>query len=275
MPNQAFYKSVEGISYTTIENQKQSLDLYLPDNKKPVPLLVFIHGGGFVRGDRKLLDNEAKHVTAFGYAAASIDYPLAANFRDDLAGHIITQVKAARCAIRFLKANAQQYGINPNKVVVSGQSAGATLASFIAGLGDENTGFDSAECEWNGKATATVQGGILQYGIYDFTMQGAAFFRAREGAWRLGREEEAKRVSSLPLYRSTVIPPMLLTHGSADTIVSPNQSVQLSAQLVKFGVKSAFIVIPGRSHGGALFPPHPDFREQACTAQAFLGMIFK
>ncbi len=273
-PRTTTYKSFEQTTYGTIDAADQLLDLYVPIRTQPVPLVVFIHGGGFTAKNKSALDGEAKQVTSLGYAGASINYPLAPT-KTTPGNYFTAQVQGARCAIRFLKANAVKYGINPSKVVVRGESAGANLSSFLTILSDTIGPYDSATCASNLKASAIVQGGIQQYGLYDFTLTGAEyFFKIYTGQSVAGNPVLAKMASPYFMYQSSA-PPQLLIHGLKDQTVSPAQSIALNDKLVSLGIKSAFVVNPNSGHGGPLFSSRLEYREQNCTAQSFLGIIFK
>ena len=109
------------------------LDLYVPDSEKPVPLLILVHGGGFLFGDSDTRQCQLmyQYFRDHGYACASINYRLAGEASYPAA---VDDVKAA---VRFLKANAEKYGYDPNRIAIWGESAGGYLA-VAAGVTEDD-----------------------------------------------------------------------------------------------------------------------------------------
>ncbi len=122
------------VPYATTNHPDQKLDLYLPDEGNgPFPLIIFVHGGGWVMGGRR--KNTMPGVFKFmsqGYAMATIEYRLAPEV------HWPAPLEDVRTAIRFLRANASSYKINPEKFAIMGNSAGGHLANMAAALGGKN-----------------------------------------------------------------------------------------------------------------------------------------
>ena len=110
------------------QSEAQRLDLYLPPNAEPpLPLLVFIHGGAWMAGDKRN-DYAAGVVPLFvgeGYAVASINYRLSTE------AVFPAQLLDVKAAIRWLRANAAAYGIDPDRIAAAGESAGAHLAALL------------------------------------------------------------------------------------------------------------------------------------------------
>jgi acetyl esterase/lipase len=269
-------------------NPLHKLDIYTPTNGKPAsgyPLLVYVHGGGFARGDKdgvggdsllaalKGLDN--------GYMVASVNYRLSGT---DKAPAQIVDVKAA---VRFLKASAARYGFNPEKIVLMGVSAGASLAATAATSAD-TTAFD-AELEAIGavKGNDRVAAVISFYGTYDFNTLTAQY------NWLVNAADTSLDSKYLPTYASarkfflgkkattydtpqdsqyqvlggpvatkqqlitkvnagTYIsqePPFLIRHGSADENIPFMQSVDFAAALRSKGNIVDFALVEGAEHG--------------------------
>ena len=122
------------LPYATTNDPDQKLDIYLPDEGDgPFPLIIFVHGGGWVMGGRR--NSTMPGVFKFmsqGYAMATIEYRLAP------AVHWPAPLEDVRCAIRFLRANAAQYHLDPTKFAIMGNSAGGHLANMAAALGGRN-----------------------------------------------------------------------------------------------------------------------------------------
>jgi len=130
------------VVYRTVNGTAVKMDIHFPRTMgdEPLPVVVYIHGGAWIAGDRnsdvgqldiiRLVDN--------GYIAVSIDYRLAPDNR------FPAQIEDAKCAVRFLRANAEKYHLDPKKVGVFGSSAGGHLAALV-GVADQSAGFDKGE----------------------------------------------------------------------------------------------------------------------------------
>lgn len=276
MATEDSFTTIADLSYGTFDGLEQKIDLYVPKQATNVPLVILIHGGGFYGGSRAGLAKEAKLLTTLGYAAATIDYPLV--HRDPTTHQTISQfprnVQGARCALRFLKANAAKFHLDAKRVVVRGGSAGATVSATLASARDDDPYFDAPDCAYNKAADAKVVGSINQYGIYDF---GHYKENARDmSGIYLGKEKandpDQLRKASVYYMLNAQTPPMLLGHGRLDKLVSPQQSQALFARTQELGIKSAFIVSKN-GHGGGIFGTGA-VSPQNCTARAFLAMVF-
>ena len=144
----------------------QKLDLYLPAGAGPFPVIVNIHGGGFKLGDKGMVDDASgKAFLAAGYAIASIDYRLSGEAKFPAA------VLDAKAAVRFLRANAAKYNLNPDKVVAFGQSAGGNIASMLGTTGNVAE-FDDPSLG-NAGVSSRVQAVINWFGPNDFAQMDA------------------------------------------------------------------------------------------------------
>src|SRR3954470_23647243 len=113
------------IEYSNPDNQHLQLDLARPDGEGPFPAVICIHGGGFRAGDRQSYDGLIKKLAKHGYVAITVTYRLAPKYQFPAA---IYDVKAA---VRWLRANAGKYHVDPDRIGVTGGSAGGHLAQFL------------------------------------------------------------------------------------------------------------------------------------------------
>ncbi len=114
------------LKYAAFGGKELLLDLYLPDSgEAPYPLIVFLHGGGFLMGDRALIEPGTFRLLDKGYAVASIEYSLSAEAKWPTQGQ---QIKGA---VRWLRANAGKYRLDADRFAAFGGSAGGHLASFL------------------------------------------------------------------------------------------------------------------------------------------------
>ncbi|MFM7376515.1 MAG: alpha/beta hydrolase fold domain-containing protein, partial [Erythrobacter sp.] len=140
---------------------RQTFDLYLPEGEGPFPLVIHIHGGGFRMGDKGMLPrNIRKVLLARGIAVATINYRLSGEARFPAA------IEDAKAAVRFLRANAARYRIDPERFVAFGQSAGANLASLIGTTGNTQV-FDNPALG-NPGVSSRVNAVIDWFGPNDF-----------------------------------------------------------------------------------------------------------
>ena len=173
-------KSYEKVPYSDA-SPTDYLDLYVPDSSEPMPLLICVHGGGFVYNDSQSRQAVLmyQYFRANGYAVATINYRLADEARFPLP---LSDVKAA---VRFLRANANQYGYDPDKFAIWGESAGGYLASMAALTEDGEyedvkfIGEDALDGHVSGKVSALVD----FYGILDFDKADSDFGEVGVPLW--------------------------------------------------------------------------------------------
>lgn len=230
------------------------LDLYHKPGTGPRPLVIYIHGGGWVAGNTRAAGAIADFPAALarlageGFVVASLEYRLAGE-----APHP-AQLQDVRAAIRFLKGNAGKYGIDPTRIAVWGGSAGGHLAALAAtSCRDASLDPPSAKVA---PGDTCVQAAAIWYGVFDF---GPILARqAQPGAPAAENQLlrctpatcPADRVaSSSPAhYFSKQDPPFLLIHGINDRTVPVDQSRIAEAGLKANGVPVSAIYIPGVDH---------------------------
>lgn len=224
------------------------IDLHLPENIENPPLLMFIHGGGWQSGDRNR--NRLSWVAEHGYAVASIEYRLSHE------ALFPAQIEDCKGALRWLRANAEQYGYNASRVVVAGTSAGGHLAALMGTSGE----FPELEGETAGnlEQSSSVQGVIDYYGPSDFVKrsenQPSKTDEPSGGVYRLlggpvQENLEAARVASPTTYIDPDDPPFLIFHGEKDKVVYLDQSEWLAEQLAEDGVSVHLETVTGAGHG--------------------------
>jgi len=249
-----------GVAYATTD-PAQVLDLHLPagDGHRVFPLVVLIHGGGFLEGAPADEAGLAATLNADGFAAASLGYRLSGRAPFPAA---LQDVKAA---VRYVRANARGWGVDPDRIAVFGESAGGYLASMIGATAGETTFDDDAL--GNPGVSGAVRAVVSWFGPADFgTMDDQARENgcddaaqqhhapdSPESAW-LGsplpdvpdRVEEASVVRHVGTARS--LPPYLLVHGTQDCTVAPGQSQQLHDALAARGAKVTLTMVDGAAH---------------------------
>jgi acetyl esterase/lipase len=229
----------------------EKLDLYLPkQGKSPAPLVIWIHGGGFQVGDKrsmprqnfgpppKLLGRMGPYqiqvpdvtaLTAKGYAVASLNYRLGFSMYTDA----VAAVQDGKAAVRFLRANAGKYGLDPGRIAAWDNSAGGYMAAMLGVTGDQPTIFDDATLG-NVDVSSVVQAVIVWYGAED----------------RLPGKE-----LSITNYLSTAktLPAFMIANGDVDPVISPIQAQRLQDALIKAGAKSTLAILHGAGHEDPAF----------------------
>lgn len=218
---------------------------YFPGTSKPVPIVVAIHGGGWYKGSRASMDAAALHFLALGYAYASIDYRLSSE------AIYPAQIEDCKCAIRFLRAHAAKYHIDPSKIGAWGDSAGGHLAALLgttAGIARlEGTG------GWQ-SASSVVQAVVDLYGPTD--LRGGTSADDIVGRLLGGSAADKRDLAadaSPVVFASKSSAPMLILHGSKDPLVSPSHSRVLYDALKEAGADVTLNILPGAGHGGMEF----------------------
>ena len=267
----AFTGGVTGLpdlTYRTIPGYRPlKLDLYLPQQARggaARPLVIYIHGGAWTGGIPRTsatfqdFPGVLASLAARGYVVASVSYRL----REEAPFPAAAQdVKAA---IRWLRANAAEYGIDPARAVVWGASAGGQLAALAAatcGVAALEPEAPASPPSTTAQASDCVQGAAIWYGVLDFEQLQAARSQGRPvGEGVVGVPEAGYlgctgacspavlRFASPTAYVDRTDPPFLLIHGDQDRTVPVAQSRLMHETLQRQGVASELVVVPGVDH---------------------------
>ena len=226
----------------------ESLQLNIARPKTPAgksPTILCIHGGGFRAGKREGWDGRCKMLAEHGYLAATVTYRLAPKYPYPAAVH---DVKAA---VRWLRANAATYSIDPDRIGVTGDSAGGHLAQFLGVTG----GVSEFEGDGgNPGVSSRVSCVVNWYGPSDFTKSYGKSVDAAEvlPLWLGGDDtkEHKKHIQASPLYWVTPdAAPTLLLHGSKDPYVAIEQAEWIRDRLKAAEVEVEFVSFEGAGHG--------------------------
>ncbi|MCX6849856.1 MAG: alpha/beta hydrolase [Verrucomicrobia bacterium] len=235
-------------------HERHKLDLYLPEKAEgPLPLIIWVHGGGWQNGSKDGCPPLRAGYVAQGYAVASINYRLS--------GHAVfpAQIEDCKAAIRWLRAHAKEYSLDPQRFGVWGSSAGGHLVALIGASGDVKA-FDVGA---NLGQSSRVQAVCDYYGPTDFTVfvttpgyESHATDSSPEakliGGAVMQNKDKAARVNPIT-YVSKDDPPFLVVHGDKDPTVPINQSQLLFDALKQSEVSVHFHTIHGAGHGGPGF----------------------
>ena len=241
------------IPYNNDTLPKHLLDVYLPANAKgKLPLVIFIHGGGWLSNDKYAdmgyMKKTVAEIVSSGFALASIDY------RFSTQAVFPAQMQDCNRAVSFLYDNADKYGFDKNRFAVMGFSAGGHLASLV-GLSRNNdvTAFfmPGSSKLFRFKAVVDFYGPaelILFPGSNDEKSPEGLLI----GAAPLSRPDLAKAASPVT-YVDKNDPPFLIIHGEKDQLVSTKHSQLLSAWLSVSGVQNELVIVKDAPHFGEMF----------------------
>jgi acetyl esterase/lipase len=235
-----------GVEYTNPDNQHLQLNLARPKKGEgPFPAILCIHGGGFRAGKREGYDGLCIRLAEHGYIAMTVSYRLAPKYPYPAAIH---DVKAA---VRWARANAAKYHIDPDRIGVTGGSAGGHLAQFLAVTADVME-FEGAG--GNPNQSSRVACVVNYYGPSDFTRSyGKSVDAAEVLPLFLGGNLETarqKHIHASPLYWVTPnAAPTLCIHGTEDKYVHHEQAVLLIDRLKAAGVEAELLTLEGAGHG--------------------------
>jgi acetyl esterase/lipase len=234
-----------GIEYANPDNQHLQLNLAQPaDGAGPFPAVICIHGGGFRAGKREGWDAVCKQLASRGYVAATITYRLAPKYPFPAA------VEDCKAAVRWVRANAAKYHVDPNRIGVTGDSAGGHLTQFLAVTNNVHE-FDGDQ---NPGPSSVVQCAAAFYGPCDFTRSyGKSVDAAEVLPLFLGgnlEQQYRRHVLASPLYWVTpATPPMLLLHGTEDKYVNYEQATLMRDRLKAAQVEVELLTLEGAGHG--------------------------
>lgn len=264
-PFTLYGEALADVPYCTAGTSLQKMDLYFPDSGGPWPVLAYVHGGSWMHGDKTEAIMFADRMSSQGYLVASINYRLYPE------GKFPNMIEDVKCAIRFLRAHASEYNLNPNRIAAIGPSAGGHLVSLL-GTSDASAGWDVGEYL---DQSSRVQAVIAMAPVTDLTR---SFPNADIEAMRgVGFGEDNIVVASPITHVTPDDPPFLLIHGERDELVPYEQSQLLYDRLVQANVPAQLVIVQRAGH--SLTAPNgtatPTFDEINQIILNFLALYLK
>lgn len=262
-------------SYADNDNPKQRLDLYLPKKRntdKPLPVVVFIHGGGWARGDRiASVASTVSTARTGNYAAVSIGYRLTDEAKWP------AQIYDCKAAIRWIRGHAKEFNLDGDHIAVWGSSAGGHLASLLGtsggikelegGLGSFTQQSSRVTCVVNFCGPQDLTKPLM------FDKEGKPVINDTAIVPLLGgtfEEKHAEAVAASPLtYVSADDPPFFNSQGTADQRVAYTNAEAIHAALQKVGVPSLLVPLTGGGHSSV------NNVEMKHRAEQFLAMYLR
>ena len=251
--------------------QYQTLDiLYHKDTAKRRPAIVMIHGGGFRGGDKATFLGWVQYFGKLGYVTMTINYRLTG------VAPFPAQVEDCKQAVRWLRANAAKYGVDPDHIGALGGSAGAHLATMLALVPK------SAGLEGDGPyqdQSSLVQAAVPISGAYDFRADAIRRTGMRIDDMALvpflgGTADEKPELAakSSPItYIAKDESPLLIFHGTADKRIDVRQAKEFDEALKKIGADYEMVIIDGAGH----VPDIPSMPEYEAKVEAFFAKNLK
>ncbi|ECI0411842.1 alpha/beta hydrolase [Salmonella enterica subsp. salamae] len=258
------------------------MSLLVPRNNDLKPAIVYFPGGGFTSAAWNKYIQMRMALADAGFVVAAAEYR---TVPDKFPALVID----GKAAIRYLREHAQQYGIDPQRIGVMGDSAGGYMAQMMALTNGEHT-FDQGSFL---SRSSDVQAAVTLYGISDLRNIGEGFptaiqkvhaspavteallvhgsaFRDWPGATITSDNTKALAASPMGHLKGQK-PPFLIMHGSADTLVSPVQSEQLYKALKKQGNQVDYLLLEGAGHGDIYWYQKPVIDRVVNWFKATLG----
>jgi len=226
----------KNVQFAEVDGFRLTMDAHVPEGVGPFPAAVLVHGGGWVAGDKQqYITYIFQPLSDAGFAWFSINYRLAPQYK------FPADADDVEAAIRFVKANAATYKVDPLRIALLGESAGGHLVSYVAavvsmyGIHD----FISACVEWKPVPTEIFQ----LFGISEINADAAPILLK----------------ASPVIYIKRDMPPFLLMHGSKDEDVPYTQSVEMCRKMKEAGARCDLITIEGAPHGMDHWELVPEF----------------
>jgi len=245
----------EGITYGKGGDTELKLDMAQPFGEGPFPAIVFIHGGGWAHGDRSNYRGQIQEAAQRGYVAMSISYRLMkfddAQKETAKAEPIFpTQINDAKASIRWLRANAKKYHVDPDRIGVTGGSAGGHL-SLLVGLTDAESKLEGEG--GNADQSSRVQAVVNVFGPTEMASghdgsSVAYLYRLFMGGTPT-EVPETYKVGSPLTYVSKDDPPVLTLHGDKDLLVPVSQATKLDEKMKEVGASHTLMIFEGAGHG--------------------------
>ncbi len=239
------------VPYLTVQGETLTLNIYHPSGEANVPVVLYIHGGGFTAGDKWEGQHWASHLLPWGYAVVSIDYRLAPRHPFPAA------IADVQCAIAWVRQHAGEYHLDAQHLALAGSSAGGHLAA-LAGMAGA---WDASPLPWQPSCGAgsdlRVQAVVSHSGPMDLKK----IVTTAEGGPAVAAFVDSDCTDPTPCDRASPItyvssnaPPVLLFHGTADAIVPVVNAREMNAALQAAGVPVTYVEMPGAEHVDPLGP---------------------
>ena len=247
---QPSYSTLKDVEFANVDSVSLRLDAYMRPSDTPMPCIIYVHGGGFTSGDKSQIQGPLfEPLMKLGFSYISVNYRLAPQVKYPILTDDVER------AIAFVKTNSKRFNVNPDKLVLMGDSAGGLLVSYVGAKhkpGNEVAGVISFfgehdlinrvsenPCAVDGKTIPRPKGGCISGGL-------AAYLGFKEVT------EETRKIlkaASCVTHVHEKMPPYLLLHGTRDYGVPIEQSISMHQALRKQGNYSRLVSVVAGNHG--------------------------
>ncbi len=257
-------EATKDVVYLQASGKDLHLDVYRNTAfKGPRPVLVYIHGGAWWKGEKPAGWGGFRAYLAAGFSVVTVEYRLT-----DVAP-APAAVQDVRCALSWVKANAKAYGFDTRRIVPYGTSAGGHLA-LMAGMLPKSNDIDPPACRDQPTAAAILD----FYGPYHLRPDLPGAFKSPSTARWIGEGSEALWTTMSPAtYVRRNQPPVFIVHGDADPTVPYEASTSLKADLDKAGVPNRFHPVSGGVHGKFPKEEQDKIEREVLDFLAALGVV--
>jgi acetyl esterase/lipase len=247
----AGFKAIDDIAYTDKDNPRQKLNLYVPSEKpsQSIPIIVYIHGGGWEGGSKDGAEVLSPFFADGRYAAASVGYRLTNE------AHFPDQIHDCKAALRWIARHADEYGIDRNRIALFGISAGGHLVSLLGTtVGDkdfEGPLGERVDVPVRPRCVANFCG---PSNFLTFETQGSSISGEKPGPvmklfnGKVSENQDKAKAASPELHVSNDDPPFLHIHGTKDILVPYQQAIEFDKALDAAGVSSTLLTGDGGPH---------------------------
>lgn len=258
------------VTYVMHEHRPVQLDVASPKSPGIHPLVVLVHGGAWVGGDRLYHRDDVLKLAGAGYVAATIDYRLAHGPGEPLRA----QLADVRCAVRYLRVHADEYGIDQQHVAAIGDSAGGHLVALLAAADDLP---DDGSCPYSA-VSARIDAAVLDYAPLDLRAWRRYPPSIREAVHALIGVDPAldptRAAAASPItHVDAGDPPMLVLHATHDHVIPVEDSREFAEALRAAHVPSLYVEVPDPlvQHGFLVLGSGAILRRSTCSTMAFLA----
>lgn len=237
-PFPLYGQSLLDVTYCTVSGKPQQMDIYLPKTGGPWGTVIYVHGGSWMTGDKAEAKGLADWLNPLGYAVVSLNYRMYPYV------HFPALIEDPKCGVRFLRANAAKYNLDPQRFLAWGASAGGHLVALL-GTADKSANWEVGEYL---DQSSRVQAVVDMSGPANLALEFKNSGLLTVIMLAFASQPEQRVFGSPVTYASSDDPPFLILHGDKDPIVPLEQGQAMYDALIKAGVKAKFVIVKGGGH---------------------------
>lgn len=229
---------VKDISVLTKNGIEITADLYVPDSEAPFPIIVSVHGGGFVRGDKSDMSSKCRRLAEAGYLVFNTNYRTLS-----MGVTFPSFVQDVHAAVKWITAHGAEYGGDPEKMGIMGVSAGSYIASIVS----VTTGDKKFQHKSDPEIETDIDVLVAFYGHHDMEILDDVQRQTAKLIFGGKINEKALQLASPAHYKENYVPSILF-HNEVDNLVPVEQSRSMYAHLKEAGVPAYYYEFPEKSH---------------------------